>query len=169
MGEGSERVLSTDASGITWEVWGACWWSRLAPRSRLLTLGILGGVGGINAALIWVHVFFIGRASLRHCAIVGFEVFFPLLHATHVGELCPVMAKPVPYESHPELTSQFWRCCLKHCLDFKGHFRNKSEGNFLSILNWEVVWHYFCGLMQLCQYCEKTCQLYLLKQNKANT
>lgn len=52
-------------------------------------------------------MFFIGRARLRHCAIVGFEFFSPHLHATHVGELYAIMAKPVPCESLPELTSQF--------------------------------------------------------------
>lgn len=49
-------------------------------------------------------MFFIGKARLKHCAIVGFELF--LLHATHVGELYPIIAKPVPCESHPGLTGQ---------------------------------------------------------------
>lgn len=98
----------------------------------------------------------------------GFWVFFPLLHAPRVGELCPIMAKPVHYESHPELTSQFWRCCLKYCLDFKGHFRNKWNLRvfFFFWASWIVKFHSitFVVLMQLCQCCEKTCQLYITKQ-----
>ena len=45
--------------------------------SMLLNLDVLGGVGGKDTVLIWIHVFFIGRARLRHCAVVGFEFFFP--------------------------------------------------------------------------------------------
>lgn len=94
--------------------------------------------------------------------------FPPLLHATHVGELYPIMAKPVPYESHPELTSQFWRCCLKYYLDFKGHFRNKWNMRVFFWVSWIAKFHSvtFVVLMHLCQCCEKSCQLYILKQNK---
>lgn len=102
-------------------------------------------------------MFFIGRARLRHCAVTIFE-FFSLLCATHVGELYLIMAKPVPYESHPELTSQFWRCCLKYCLDFNGHL--KHVGIFFSILNWKVFQRVFWKNLPA---------IYILKQNETKT
>lgn len=110
VGEDSEGVLSADVFGVTCHCpalrrWGAGG-GGFALCSRLLTLGALGGVGGRDAASVGIHVFFIGRARLGHCAIVAFQCFL-LLHATHVGELCPIIAKPVPCESHPEWTRQF--------------------------------------------------------------
>lgn len=96
--------------------------------------------------------------------------FFPVF-ILHTWENCPVMAKPVSCESHPE-----WLVCSEGAAwNTVWTLRVTLETNemwvfffFFFLASWIEKFHMttFGVLTQLCQCSEKTCQLYILKQNK---
>lgn len=104
VGEGCESILSADMSGIT------CHYldpeevspgeGGFTPCSRLLILGFWVGLVALIQLQFGSMCSSLGKQGWN---IVQLWVlsFFPL-HATHVGELYPIIAKPVSYESHPE-------------------------------------------------------------------